>query len=123
MNARLQSMLAAALIAAAAPLAAQQPSVTPDSGRTAPDTSAVATPGNAAAPATAAVPVGVTRQQTRAAQAPAFQSRAGLGQAKAMMVVGFGGLVAGAIIGGDVGTIFMVGGAIIGLYGLYKYLQ
>jgi hypothetical protein len=122
MNARLQSLLAAALFAAT-PLAAQQPAATPDSGRSIPDTTAVTAPVNAAASTSAAVPVAVTRQQTRAAQAPSFQSRAGVGQSKAMMIVGFGGLVAGAIIGGDVGTIIMVGGAIIGLYGLYKYLQ
>ena len=47
----------------------------------------------------------------------------GLGQARAMMVVGVAALVAGAIIGGDPGTIVMVGGAVIGLIGLYDYLQ
>ena len=40
-----------------------------------------------------------------------------------MMVVGLGGLVVGAIIGGTPGTIIMVGGAVVGLVGLYNYLQ
>lgn len=68
-------------------------------------------------------PVGVTRRQAAPAEVQAFQSQAGLGQARAMMIVGAGALLAGAIIDGDAGTIIMVGGAIIGLYGLYKYLQ
>jgi len=46
-----------------------------------------------------------------------------MGQAKAMMIVGVAALFAGAIIGGDPGTIVMVGGAVIGLIGLYDYLQ
>jgi len=54
--------------------------------------------------------------------APAVQAQ-GLGRPAALMLVGFGALLAGAIIGDDVGTIFMVGGAVIGLYGLYEYLK
>lgn len=53
----------------------------------------------------------------------ATPQRAGLGQPAAMMVVGLAGLVAGAIIGGDPGTIIMVGGAVVGLIGLWQYLQ
>jgi len=50
-------------------------------------------------------------------------SSKGLGEARALMFVGAGAFVAGAIIGGDSGTIIMVGGAVIGLYGLYEYLK
>ncbi len=50
-------------------------------------------------------------------------NHANLGQSRAMMVVGAAALITGAIIGGDPGTIIMVGGAVIGLYGLYTYLQ
>jgi hypothetical protein len=39
------------------------------------------------------------------------------------MFVGAGAFVAGAIIGGDAGTLIMVGGAVVGLYGLYEYLK
>jgi hypothetical protein len=46
-----------------------------------------------------------------------------VGRPLALMIVGFGALLAGAIIGDDVGTIFMVGGALIGLVGLYEYLK
>jgi hypothetical protein len=44
-------------------------------------------------------------------------------QPVALMIVGGAALLAGAIIGGDAGTIFMVGGAVVGLVGLYQYLQ
>lgn len=55
--------------------------------------------------------------------APSALQAQGVGRPAALMLVGFGALLAGAIIGDDVGTIFMVGGAIIGLYGLYEYLK
>jgi hypothetical protein len=38
------------------------------------------------------------------------------------MIVGGTALVLGAVIGGDAGTLVMVGGAGIGLYGLYRFL-
>lgn len=44
-------------------------------------------------------------------------------QNKAMMVVGAAGLIVGAIIGDTAGTLIMVGSAVIGLFGLYKYLE
>jgi len=44
-------------------------------------------------------------------------------QSTALMIVGGAAFLAGAIIGGDAGTIIMVGGAAVGLYGLYLYLQ
>lgn len=50
-------------------------------------------------------------------------TRANLGQDRALMVVGAAALITGAIIGGDSGRIIMVGGAVVGLYGLYQYLQ
>ena len=50
-------------------------------------------------------------------------NNAGLGQNQALMIVGGAAILVGAIVGGDAGTFFMVGGAVVGLYGLYKYLQ
>ena len=44
-------------------------------------------------------------------------------QNQTLMVLGGASLLVGAIIGGKAGTVFMVGGAVVGLYGLYKYLQ
>ncbi|MBK5189229.1 MAG: hypothetical protein JJD97_13375 [Gemmatimonadaceae bacterium] len=39
-----------------------------------------------------------------------------------LMIVGGAALITGLIIGGGAGTVIAVGGAIIGLYGLYVYL-
>lgn len=49
--------------------------------------------------------------------------RSGVSQSVALMLVGGAAMIAGAIIDGDAGTIFLVGGAVIALYGLYQYLQ
>lgn len=71
---------------------------------------------------------GVHARETPRPFAPVDQPLAspsswGLGPARALMVVGVAALVAGAVIGGTPGTIVMVGGAVIGLIGLYNYLQ
>ena len=42
---------------------------------------------------------------------------------QAMMIVGVAAFVAGALIKDTPGAIVMVGGAAIGLYGLYRYLE
>lgn len=42
---------------------------------------------------------------------------------KALMIVGGAAFIAGALIGGDAGTIIMIGGAGFGLYGLWQYLR
>jgi hypothetical protein len=39
------------------------------------------------------------------------------------MIVGGAGLLTGLVIGDDVGTLIAVGGTVLGLYGLYQYLQ
>ena len=51
------------------------------------------------------------------------QQGGSFGRAETLMIVGGAAFVAGLIIGDDAGTIVMVGGAAIGLYGLYLYLQ
>ena len=58
-----------------------------------------------------------------AATSAAPRGNAGLGQSEAMMIVGGAAIIVGAIVGGNAGDVFMIGGAIVGLYGLYKYLQ
>ncbi len=44
-------------------------------------------------------------------------------QSRAMMIVGGAALIVGAVIGGTPGTVVMVGGAVVGLFGLFDYLQ
>jgi hypothetical protein len=40
-----------------------------------------------------------------------------------LMIVGGAGIITGALIGGDAGTVIIIGGAGVGLYGLYLFLQ
>src|SRR5918999_281845 len=53
----------------------------------------------------------------------AMQQRLGLGQARALMIVGFAGVIVGLLVGGDAGTLVAIAGAAVGLYGLYHYLK
>jgi len=66
---------------------------------------------------------GVAPAEVEAGEPAAAVQRRSVGEPMALMVVGGAALLAGLIIGGDVGTVFAVGGAIIGLYGLYRYLR
>lgn len=45
------------------------------------------------------------------------------GVSQTLMIVGGAAFIAGAIIGDDAGTVMMVAGAGVGLYGLYLYLR
>jgi dienelactone hydrolase len=68
------------------------------------------------------------RTQPQQAAAPndavaAMQQRLGLGQARALMIVGFAGVIVGLLVGGDAGTLVAIAGAAVGLYGLYHYLK
>ncbi len=58
-----------------------------------------------------------------ASLAPAAQIRRGQGKDVALMVVGVGAMVVGAIVGGDAGTVILIGGAAMALFGLYNYLE
>jgi hypothetical protein len=40
-----------------------------------------------------------------------------------MMLVGGAGLLVGSIVGGKAGTVIMVGGGAVGLFGLWNYLK
>jgi hypothetical protein len=64
-----------------------------------------------------------SRTSTRPDHPLTAPDRAGLGQARAMMIVGGAALIVGAVIGNTSGTLIMVGGAVVGLVGLYQYLQ
>lgn len=85
------------------------------------DTSAA--PSDSGSAATQAVAATTQEHHRSLLSRAAARAGAELGQSKAMMVVGLGGLIVGAIIGGTPGTIIMVGGAVVGLIGLYNYLQ
>ena len=101
------------------------PSPTATSLALAPQTppSDVAAPTPSAGPTTEAARAGVTQQTSSELKTAAQARRRGMGQPVALMVVGGAALLTGLIIGGDAGTVIAVGGALIGLYGLYEYLQ
>jgi hypothetical protein len=52
-----------------------------------------------------------------------MQRRQSAGKPVALIIVGGAAILVGAVIGDAPGTLFMVGGAVALLYGLYLYLQ
>ncbi|MGA9838139.1 MAG: hypothetical protein WBQ26_12545 [Gemmatimonadaceae bacterium] len=70
-----------------------------------------------------AVGVRPSRQNVPLAQTGALVPADDRTQSRAMMIVGGAALIVGALIGGSPGTIVMVGGAVVGLFGLYNYFQ
>ena len=115
--ARRHFAIVAFLLAVAAPLRAQSLSAAP-----APQTDPVASA--PAGPTYSAMSVAALAPATAHARVVSPAARgANLGQDKALMVVGVAALLAGAVIGGTPGTVIMIGGAVVGLVGLYDYLQ
>jgi hypothetical protein len=127
MDRRIQLALPVVMLAFAAQALNAQASQAPEPAQNAQPAPAVQ-PAPAAQPvvqpagptiATAAVGVRNTK-----AEPPKTPPRfADTNQNKAMMIVGAAALITGAIIGDTAGTIFMVGGGVIGLIGLYHYLE
>jgi len=78
------------------------------------------TPALASAQADAAVGVRAVAMTTPFEPAPAPRA---YGRSPALMIVGGAMLLVGAVIGGDEGTIVMLGGGGIGLLGLWYYLR
>jgi hypothetical protein len=116
-------MLALALFAA--PAGAQAVSASPFALEPAAPVAAPAVAATAptAGPRLDALPAAAHHAESTAPLKMMAAQRANLGQAKALMIVGAAAFVAGAIIGDTPGTIIMVGGAAVGLVGLYEYLQ
>ena len=110
--------LGVASMTAARPAAAQSLSLAPT-----PTSAAVIAPvvEPTTGPTLASASVAVRHAEAPVTTAPA--RRAGYGQPVALMVVGGAALLTGLIIGNDAGTAIAVGGAVVGLIGLYQYLQ
>jgi hypothetical protein len=68
-------------------------------------------------------PSEAVRRTDFVAAAPMPATGQKLGEAKTEMIVGGAAFVLGAIMDNDAGSILMVGGAILGLYGLWNYLK
>lgn len=75
-------------------------------------------------PTTSAATVGVQRAvHGSLVVAERSQDDINVGRNVALMVVGGAGIVVGSIVGGDGGTLIMVSSGVIGLVGLFRYLQ
>jgi hypothetical protein len=128
---RFSALTLAVALALAGPSAALSQAPSPAAGEGAlwvasgAETSAPAatSPRAAAGPTAESAAVGVRPALASEEPVPAPQARRNLGQARALMIVGAATFLAGALIGGDAGTIIMIGGAGIGLWGLYYYLR
>ena len=116
----LRVALAAALVlgSAARPAQAQQALVS----RTPPVDVAKPAP-TAPGPTMDAASVAVRQPVSKDLKITNAAPRRGYGQPVALMVVGGAALLTGLIIGDDAGTVIAVGGALVGLYGLYEFLQ
>jgi hypothetical protein len=111
--------LGAALVLAAAPLRAQGPSAN------ASETTEVAAPDSvvAAGPTLGSATVGVRHADASAAKAAPAAPRGGRSNGEALMIVGGAAVLVGIVVGNNAGYAISIAGAVIGLYGLYQYLQ
>jgi hypothetical protein len=74
------------------------------------------------APTQASATVGVRAIAPVGALVPTPAPRA-YSESPAMMIVGGVALLVGAVVGGDAGNVLMVGGGVLGLFGLWNYLR
>jgi hypothetical protein len=95
-------------------------SVSPSLG-SAQQTSAQAAP--VSGPQLDAMVMGVRRPSAQSDALNLQRRSQGVGRPVALMIVGGAAVVLGALIGDDVGLLFMIGGAVVLLIGLYRYLQ
>ena len=78
----------------------------------------------AAGPRVEVLTTGVRTADVAADSGEVLQRRSqSVGKPVALMIVGGAAIVLGAVIGDDVGTLFMIGGAVALLIGLYQYLK
>jgi hypothetical protein len=118
----LAALTAVVAIGLTAPVEAQQLSSSSNAQADALRSQAVPTGPTIERAAAGARPLSHSDASLDAAEA-AMQQRLGLGQARALMIVGFAAVVVGLIMDNDPGNLIAVGGAVIGLYGLYHYLR
>lgn len=121
MNARLRSLsfLAALLATALIPAAAQAQAAAPARSATLQPAALVSGVPTLQASRVALRPIAAADR----AEAPSPMVQGSPRRGKTLMIVGGAMFIAGAIIGDDAGTIVMLGGAGIGLYGLYLFVQ
>ena len=107
------SCAASAVILALAvshPAAAQAPAPSPAAG---------AAPTTSFAPTLAATHLGFSAEDHALLTVNASAASMGPGEGKAAAIVGAAVVVIGLVVGGDTGTLIAIGGAGLGLFGLY----
>jgi hypothetical protein len=123
MSVRLRAaLLSLSAVLVAAPAAAARGQLAPGPDAASLVTSADSAPG----PTVRSLAVGVRPQSAPAEARETLAQRrrgGGFGQSEALMIVGGAAVLVGAIVGDDPGKVIMVGGAVVFLYGLYRYLQ
>lgn len=68
--------------------------------------------------------VGLTRRVSQDSSAPApMMRRESTRTNTALMIVGAAAVILGAAVGDEAGTVLIIGGAGVGLYGLYRFLN
>jgi hypothetical protein len=96
--------------------------VTAVTAQPAADASSASTAVVARGPSVASARVASHAISTSRGAPPVIQKNKSNKNSVALMIVGGAALVVGAVIGGDPGTLVMLGGAGVGLYGLYLFL-
>ena len=112
--------LSTVLVLAAAPLRAQGPSdASSQTVETSRPDSAVA-----AGPTLGSATVGVRHVDAASTKAaPAAARGGGRSHGEVLMIVGGAAILTGIVVGNNAGYAISIAGAVIGLYGLYEYLQ
>ena len=121
MSIRLRTALSVAFVTAlvAVPGARAQDVVVPASVTTVPSAAPAFAP---AGPTADAAAVGV-RQMASGEETAPQRRRGGSAPGVALMIVGGAAILVGLVIGSGAGAAIAVAGAVVGLYGLYQYLQ
>lgn len=125
MSFALRSLFAvAAVFAVAAPMSAQELEVEAFGDSQVQVVSAEHAPAALLAPTAAGVALMIpSASATFDAGSAAMIVRQRTSHNVALMIVGGAGLIVGSIVEGDAGTVIMIGGGVVGLIGLYRYLQ
>ena len=110
-----------AAILLAAPLRAQDASLATAPSAAAPG--ALDTTPVPAGPTFTSASVAVRRPVAEASAVPTAAAGGGHDRGTVLMIVGGAAILTGIVIGNGAGYAISVGGAVIGLYGLYQYLQ
>ena len=116
----LAAMVGAAILCAA-PLRAQDASTATVPNAPVPSTMEAAPVPSG--PAFSSASVALRRAPVEVTAAPAAAAGQGHDRGTVLMIVGGAAILTGIVIGNGAGYAISVGGAVIGLYGLYHYLQ